>query len=299
MDMLAPTPPRSTTLPRWRRARRRAFAWSVRGVAGAVARAPRPLAVGGMRTLARIAWATRPRDRAIARRQLAWAFPELPEAERDGLARTSLRRLGENLVDSVRGDRVARLRPSDRERFRALGADARPVVYLTAHLGAWELLGRFLAVHTPGLGVLTANPHNDAVYQWLRASREAHGLHTFDRDRQALAAARWLGRGRPLAILADLRSRGAAVDAEWFGHPVPTLVSPGRLARRFGARVVAVGIRRRGDAHEVFLGPEIPVDPEGSDLEWARRANAGLETLLREAPEEWVWFHDRVGRRER
>jgi len=298
METLAP-PVTSVEVPLWRRLRRRAFAGSVRGIAGLVAGAPRPLAVGSLRALAALAWVTRRGDRAVSLRQLRAALPDAPATRHRDLARASLFRLADNLVDCVRADRPVVLPATDRERFAELAAGDRPVLFLTAHLGAWELLGRFLARGLGRLGVLTANPHNDAVYQWLRASREAHGLRTFDRDREARAAARWLARGRPLAILADLRSRGATVEVDWFGRPAPTLVSPGRWAQRFGARMVPAGIRRHGDGHEVFLGPEVDVDPAADPREMARRANAGLEALILRAPDEWVWFHDRTGRRGR
>jgi KDO2-lipid IV(A) lauroyltransferase len=251
-----------------------------------------------MRSLGRLAAVVRRDERQVARRQLAAAFPRWSASRVEKTSRTCFVEFGENLLDSVRGDRRIQAQDDDLRQLRAWVADPRPLMLLTAHLGAWELLGRWLAEVAGPLGVVTADPHNHRVDAWLRRQRQQYGLTTFDRRRQPLAAARWLRQGRTLAVLADLRSSVASVEAPWFGQPAPTAIGPGRLARRTQARLVSVGSWREGRSHKVVLGPPIEWSEDMGDRELAARCNRALEQLILQAPQQWPWFHDRCGRRE-
>ncbi len=202
---------------------------------------------------------------------------------------------GRNLADAVRDGLRIEISNEDADRFDRAADSAAPLLVLSLHLGSWEQLGRWLARRLVNMGTVTANPHNHWVDQWLRRERTALGLRTFDRRREPLAAARWLRRGHPLAMLADHRGQVESVDAEFFGRPAPTAVGPGRLARRCGARILPVGITREGRGHRILVGEEVEYSPADDDLVLATRCNAALESLIRRAPSEWTWFHDRYG----
>jgi lauroyl/myristoyl acyltransferase len=74
-----------------RRWRRRGFYVLVRTLAGSLRRLPKPVGRQFLRGIAGIAWAVLPRERKIARRQLARAFPDLAPASRDAVASASRR----------------------------------------------------------------------------------------------------------------------------------------------------------------------------------------------------------------
>jgi KDO2-lipid IV(A) lauroyltransferase len=281
--------------PALRRARRLLFYAIVRLLAGGLERAPRGLAVAWMRGLGAVAWRLLRSERLIALRQVGWAFPELDERACEALARRSFGEFGENLVDSLRGDRPVSISSEARRRLECAAADERPVLVLTAHLGAFELLGRFLARSLAPLGVVTADPHNARLDGWFRRRRRAVGLRAFDRQDETLAAARWLRAGSALAVLADLRGAGTRVPAPWFGREAPTLVGPGRLAKRTQALILPVGIRREEEGHRVLVGDAVDWRETDDDRGLAARCNAALEALIRQAPEQWPWFHDRYG----
>jgi len=243
--------------------------------------------------LGRMAWTFRRGERARALDRLALAFPQWSEERRQRVLRRSYELFGCNLADAVRDGVAVQIAPADLQRWRRVVEGGRPLLVLTAHLGSWEQLGRWLARTLPSLGVITANPHNRRVDAWLRRERAALGMRTFDRRREPLAAARWLRCGRPLAILADHRNQVSSVPAPWFGRSAPTVVGPARLARRAGAAILPVGIRREGKGHRVLVGEELEWSPADSDETLAAACNRSLEELIRRAPEEWTWFHER------
>jgi KDO2-lipid IV(A) lauroyltransferase len=277
-------------------ARRWAFYALVRGLVAVLRPLPRPVTAGVLAGLGRVAWATRAGDRRTAERQLAVALPTLGPSRRRRLARRAFVDFGRNLADAVHGGALEiRIGPEALGRLEEAERDGRPLLVLTAHLGCWERLGAWLAARWGGLGVVTASPHNHWVDGWLRRERRRRGMEAFDRRSQPLAAARWLRRGRPLAVLADHRGGAGSVAAPWFGRPAPTVVGPGRLARRCAARILPVGIRRAGKGHEVLVGTPVPWEDSADEVELARRCNGAIEELILAAPTEWTWFHPRYG----
>jgi KDO2-lipid IV(A) lauroyltransferase len=273
-----------------RRWRRRGFYVLVRVFTGLLRRLPRGLAEALLRGLAGVAWAALSRERRVARRQIERAFPELDAERCDGFARSSLRRLGQNLLDMLRADVPVNVSDVDRRRLSECLRDG-PVVVLMAHAGAWELVGPVLVELTGRFGALTADPHNVQIGAWLRREREARGIRCFDRDREVASAARWLARGGCLAILADHRPRGPSVWSPWFGELVPTTTGPARLASMAGATILPVGIRRAKEGHWIGCGEAFAATGDASAD--AARCNRALEDLILRSPEEWTWFHDR------
>lgn len=278
---------------RFRMARRWLFYVLVRILAAGARRVPRRVSSGFLAALGRLAWRIRHRDRECALRQISFAFPELDPVERCAMGRESFVLFGRNLADAVRDDPKVVIAEEDAARFDRAASSNAPLLVLSLHQGSWEQLGSWLARRLERMGTVTANPHNHWVDAWLRRERAARGLQSFDRRREPLAAARWLRRGRPLAILADHRNQVESVDAEFFGRPAPTAVGPGRLAMRCSARILPVGIMREGEEHRVLVGEAFVPAAHDDERTLAARCNRALEDLIRRAPTQWTWFHDR------
>ena len=273
-----------------RRWRRRGFLVLVRALVGILRRLPVAVARRFLHGLGWAAWCCLRPERRIARRQLALALPAIDDRARDALARSSLLRLGDNLLDMIRADAPVAFEGGGRGLLRSM-LERGPVLVLMAHAGAWELVGPLLVQVTGQFGAITAGPHNPALGAWLRREREARNIRCFDRDREVAAAARWLATGHCLAVLADHRPRGASTMASWFGHPAPTTTGPARLARAARATILPLGIRRAGQGHVIGFGE--PIIPGGDEAADAARCNGALEELILRSPEEWTWFHDR------
>jgi lauroyl/myristoyl acyltransferase len=43
----------------------------------------------------------------------------------------------------------------------------------------------------------------------------------------------------------------------------------------------------------VWIGDEVPVQASAEEAVLLTACNAAIEALIRRAPEEWTWFHDR------
>ena len=68
--------------------------------------------------------------------------------------------------------------------------------------------------------------------------------------------------------------------------------------RQTGAPVVPIFARRTGvTGHTIMIRPALPPpaanDSEAAVVELTARCTAEIEEAIREAPEQWLWSHDR------
>lgn len=255
------------------------------------------------------AWRVARKTRAQMLAQLAIAFPEKAEAEREAIARASLRHLAW-LAAEVATIRSYRRRlkeyvsyaPGAEDRFRALAARGKGLVFVTGHVGNWELLAQRIAADHPSAVIARAG--NDPKVMGVLGQVRAEGnLETLWREDPGTARAmiRCFKQGRPLGILIDQDTSVQGVFVPFFGQPAHTPRGAADLALRFQAPVLAGWCRRRGPkpggGHEIdFL--EIPHDAEPRDREAevvriTGACTAVLEEAIRKTPAEWVWMHER------
>jgi KDO2-lipid IV(A) lauroyltransferase len=199
------------------------------------------------------------------------------------------------------------LTPESFERYAALKelSDTRgPVIYLTAHLGNWELGGAAASLLGMPLAVLVDAHPSRLVTRFFNERREAKGL-TVVPVSASQGCFRALRRGNLVAIVGDRPVTGQGIVASFFGRP--TLVPDGHalLARKFGAIIVPGFLMMRPDGrYELIV--EDPIEPRVTDdvdadvRDCVERCLAVFERYVRRYPEQWYVFRpvwDRPGRR--
>lgn len=248
------------------------------------------------------------RTRRLALAHLALAFPEKSEEERAGIARQMFVNLGRSAMEvtSIRSY-DARLTEYMTERDPGLLRDAlgrgKGIVFVTGHLGNWELMARLVTrVGRPVHAV--AKRGGDArlmglVEQWRRQG----GVTTLWREDASTARAllRVFRRGEVLGILVDQDTAVQGVWVPFFGRPAFTPRAPGDLALRTGAPVLVGTSHRKGNRPGdglVFEATEVPYDPAPADREAevvriTAACQAVMEDAIRRHPADWVWMHER------
>jgi len=185
------------------------------------------------------------------------------------------------------------------ERLRAQG---RPIIFVTPHLGSYDVAGRYLWKHLPILAMY--RPHKIFwIDQLLREGRNTGAAP----DGTNVAPANMAG---VRMVLKHLRRGGCSVvlpdqvpglgEGEWvdfFGRPAYTMTLLGRLQEASGAALVFCYARRlpRGAGytmHFAALDEALPADRR----EAARRVNAEVEKLVRESPSQYLWGYNRYKR---
>lgn len=174
-------------------------------------------------------------------------------------------------------------------------ATGKGVMFLTPHLGGFEVAGQFLAHHMR-VTIMYRRPRIawlDPVLRYARAQGQAQLTTADTRGVRALLKA--LKRGEAIGLLPDqVPARGHGVMADFFGRPAYTTTLIGKLQQATGAPVVVMCTRRlpgaAGFALTFDVLPEpLPVD----DTEAARVLNAFQEGIIRRCPEQYLWSYNR------
>jgi KDO2-lipid IV(A) lauroyltransferase len=184
----------------------------------------------------------------------------------------------------------------------ALRAAGRPIVFVTPHLGGYDIAGRYLWAQLPILAMY--RPHkNFRIDQLLREGRNRGAAP----DGTNVAPANMAG---VRMVLKHLRRGGCSIvlpdqvpglgDGEWvdfFGRPAYTMTLLGRLQEASGAALVFCFAERlpRGRGYDLhFAALDAPL-PAGR-REAARQVNAMVETLVRRCPAQYLWGYNRYKR---
>ncbi|HWA39125.1 MAG TPA: lysophospholipid acyltransferase family protein [Burkholderiales bacterium] len=172
-------------------------------------------------------------------------------------------------------------------------AKREPVLFLTPHMGCFEITAQYAARQTP-MTVLYRPPKIAALEPLMQEGRGRPGIRLVPADvtgvREVFSA---LKRGEAVGFLPDqVPGEGEGEWADFFGRPAYTMTLAARLAERPGVRCfLAFGKRLpRGAGYEIVLRP-LPEKLEGESA--TRRMNRALEALIRECPEQYLWSYNR------
>jgi KDO2-lipid IV(A) lauroyltransferase len=179
------------------------------------------------------------------------------------------------------------------ERVEAARAAGKGIVFLTPHLGCFEITAHVAAERFP-ITVLYRAPKIGWLQPLIERGRGGLNIRLASADlsgvRELLAA---LKRRETVGILPDqVPGEGEGEWAEFFGRPAYTMTLAARLAARKGVEcLLAWGERLpRGAGYVVHVRP-LPDARPGETT--TRRLNRALEGLIRECPAQYLWGYNR------
>jgi KDO2-lipid IV(A) lauroyltransferase len=267
---------------------------------------PRPLARAVGITFGLTIYAVHGRLRRVGLRNLQLAFPEMPLGERRRLLRGEFISLGRQLAEVCLFPRYTRENVSQVivyegfENFERAQARGKGVLFLTGHIGAWELSAFAHSLHGHPLSIVMRsldNPHVDGL---LQRYRTMHRNRTVDKDdfvRGLLSAMR---AGETVGILMDTNMtppQGVFVD--FFGIPAFTASGLARIALRTDAAVVPGFTVWDPKLRKYILHFEPAVelirsdDNEADIVANTAKFTQVIEEIIRRYPDQWLWVHRR------
>ena len=226
----------------------------------------------------------------------------------DRLARTNAAEMGRGATEIAwalfRSDEIP---PLVRERIgwdcvERLREEGRAVLFVTPHLGAYDVAGRYLWAHLPILAMY--RPHKiDWIDRLLREGRNRGAAPDGTNVAPATMAGvrmllKHLKRGGCSIVLPDqVPSEGDGEWAEFFGRPAYTMTLVGRLQAATGAAIVFCYAERMpgGGGYRLHLLPldePLPDDRRAA----ARKVNEMIERLVAECPVQYLWGYNRYKR---
>jgi KDO2-lipid IV(A) lauroyltransferase len=267
---------------------------------------PRPLARAKGITLGLIVYLLHGRLRRVGIRNLALAYPQMSRRDRARTLRGVYISLGRQLAEVCLFPRYTRENVSQVvvydgfENFeRALGR-GKGVLFLTAHLGAWELSAFAHSLQGHPLKIVMRSLDNPLVDRFVQGYRTMHGNSTVDKDefvRGLLAAMR---AGETVGILMDTNMtppQGVFVD--FFGIPACTASGLARIALRTDAAVVPGFTVWDSKLRKYILrfDPAVELIRTGDDqadvVANTAKFTKIIEDHIRRYPDQWLWVHRR------
>lgn len=279
---------------------------AVRLLLGSLGLLPRRVSVAAGHGLGRLAYLLAGRLRRTGLRNLELAFPEMSAAERRATLRRSMIGLGRQLGFFSHFPRMSREELRDLVEYDGIEilheaqARGRGIIFLTAHLGAWELLSfAHSALYGP-LSFMVRRLDNPRVEGFVDRVRTRFGNRSIDKKMAARTALKLLREGGTLGILADLNTQPhEGVFVPFFGRPACTTSGIAVLALRTDAAVIPVVAPWHEERKRyVFHGsPAVELVRTGDherDVEInTARFTAAIEEQIRRFPEQWLWIHKR------
>jgi KDO2-lipid IV(A) lauroyltransferase len=267
---------------------------------------PRPLARAKGIALGLIVYLLFGRLRRVGMRNLALAFPAMNRRERRRILRGTYISLGRQLAEVCLFPRYTRENISEIvvyegfENFERAYARRKGVLFLTAHLGAWELSAFAHSLQGHPLAIVMRSLDNARVDRLIQSYRTMHGNRTVDKDdfvRGLLAAMR---DGETVGILMDTNMtppQGVFVD--FFGIPACTASGLARIALRADAAVVPGFTVWDAKLRKYILRFDAAVelvrtgDDQADVIANTAKFTNIIEDYVRHYPDQWLWVHRR------
>ena len=186
------------------------------------------------------------------------------------------------------------------DEVEAAYAAGKGVIFLTPHLGCFEITAQVLAQRqSPRFGPITVlyrPPRQDWLVELTEASRRRPGLETAPTTlsgvRQMIKALR---AGHAVGLLPDqVPPEGQGQWAPVFGQSAYTMTLAARLAVQTGAELMLTWGERLPRGQGFLVHYRRFGEPLSADLDEAVvQVNQAMERLIRECPEQYLWGYGR------
>jgi len=267
---------------------------------------PRPVARAAGIGLGQLVYLLHGKLRRVGMRNLQLAFPEKSAHERRRILRGEFTSLGRQLAEvclfpSYTRENVTKIVVYDGfENFERAEARGKGVIYLTAHLGGWELSAFSHSIQGHPLHVVMRGMDNPFLDRFITHLRTMHGNRAVDKDNFVRGLLSAMKAGETVGILMDTNMtppQGVFVD--FFGIPACTASGLARIALRTDAAVVP-GFTiwdRELRKYRLRFDPALALIRTGVE-EADIVANTALftkviEQYVRLYPDQWLWVHRR------
>jgi len=240
------------------------------------------------------------RAHRIARGNLVRAFPDKSGAEIEAVLRGMWDNIGRVAGEFPHLEQMAaqRVELIGAEYIALLRDDERPGIFISAHVGNWELCGAVAVAHGLPLHLVYRAANNPWVEDLYRKGRKSAAVALIQKGsegaRQALLV---LKAGGHLGMLVDQKMNDG-VPIPFFGRDAMTAPAMAQFATRFKCPLVPARVERLNGAHfrvTVYPPMDFPHTGDGHDDNRLLliRINAQVEEWVRQRPDQWLWVHRR------
>jgi Kdo2-lipid IVA lauroyltransferase/acyltransferase len=261
---------------------------------------PLPLAkqaaVGAARTLDLLI----PKLRRVARINLAFAFPKLPEPERERLIDGAFRNVARMILMVARFPKLNSsnigqwIAYEGLEHYQNAKRCGRGVLVATAHLGNWELSAFAHALMTEPMNVMVRPLDNPLIDELVESRRTLSGNRLIYKWDGARAVLRALRSQEAVGILIDQNTAASeGVFIDFFSKSACANTGFVKLAYHSRAPVVPGFAVWNEATCRYILHFYPPIELSGDETRDTQRIHSVMEEIIRQYPDQWMWIHRR------
>lgn len=267
---------------------------------------PRPVALCIGRLAGWIGYHLIGRLRRIAYRNLQLAMPELSRDQQRAVVKEVFQNLGRLLGEFSQFNKIDANNVRDLvvyegfDNYARAVANGRGLLFLTGHLGAWELCAFAHGAFGYPLSFLVRPIDNHLVEKMINRFRRLSGNRTIDKNNSVRSVLQALKKGEAVGFLIDVNTlNDQGVFCDFFGMPACSSTGLAVLALRSEAPVVPGFLVWDGNIkkHRLEFGPEVQLIRTGDFKEEVQLNTAQftriIETYIRRYPGQWLWIHRR------
>jgi len=267
---------------------------------------PRKLWLRFCGVLGRIAYifSPKPAERMVKHLTIAFGNEKSPD-EIKKLSKKTFEMLGKNAGDIIRSLTVKSLDDLNKflvttgiENYEKAHAKGKGVMFLTAHLGAFDLQITNMALRGLKPNIIGTALGDERLNGLLLKYRNAYGAIAIERGKESVRLFKALKSGGSIAILIDQDTKVKSRFVKFFGKPAATPIGATVLALKSGCSVVPTYVYLDENyKQQMHILPEIPLvytgDEEQDLIINTQNFTDFTERIVREHPEQWVWMHER------
>lgn len=240
---------------------------------------------------------------------------ELSASELRSLRKKVFRNAGITFLEiarnfSLSSKKMAReliLTDADAATIRAVLARGKGAVFISGHLGNWELLGMGMASKGFPVAIVVKKMNNPFAQVLIERQRKKTGIEIIYSGNTLEKMKATLKRGVPIGFMVDQNITGTrGIRANFFGVPAASIRGLAGLVKETGTPVIPFcAVRLPDGTNKLRLLPELgyleaTALPAGSPERAAREEwlntqqyQQSIETLVRENLDQWLWIHRR------
>lgn len=255
------------------------------------------------RFIGRLLWWFPNSNKQVTLQNISITFPDLSITEQRALAKQSLLQLGMMVLELGPAWRWSKEKLSPlikeiegKEFLEEAVAQNKGIMFLSPHIGAWEVLAIYLSMHYPST-FLYRPPNMSAIEPLMVKSRGRLGAALAPTDvRGVRTLIQALKQNQITLVLPDQDAgEKGGIHAPFFGFPARTMTLASKLIQKTDCVPLFVGLERLGNAKGYKLHIMSGSDDLASkdDVVATQALNKGVEEMVKQIPEQYLWSYKR------
>ena len=245
-----------------------------------------------------------PSARKVALINLKQAFPEKTYVDRKRIDKRSMKSMIITFAEFIKSSSMSdsqilkRIKIEGLESFdRALEEKQKGIIAITGHIGNWEYVAFYFAIHKYNPKVIFRPLDNPKLDKYMRSWREKRGTECISRWGDLRDIFKALHENSPVAFLCD-QNYLDGIFVDFFGYPCATAVGPVAVAMKTKSPIaILYDLPDRYGHHKIIVSEIMYIEEKETKEETlyfnTQKYTKKLEEIIRKHPENWLWVHPR------